>query len=179
PERQLGRCGIAVYRKDPRILYAVVQTDQTAIATVPGQKMTDWQRKGLGPVDAGGIFKSTDRGETWVKVNDLCPRPFYFGQVRVDPNDAQRVWVCGVPLFASADGGKTFRNDAAAGIHGDNHALWIDPADSDHLVLGNDGGLYFSRDGGAHWRRLQNLPIAQLYDIGLDVRRRYRIYGRL
>ena len=103
PTRPYGRCGLSVYRKDPRIVYAVVSTDKTDIHNVPGQppKTNDQP-------ETGGVFRSDDRGETWVKVNDLCPRPFYFGQIRVDPNDDQRVYVAGVPLFASADGGKTF-----------------------------------------------------------------------
>jgi photosystem II stability/assembly factor-like uncharacterized protein len=174
PNRPYGRCGLSVYRKDPRIVYAVVATDKTNLRNMPGQpSKTDDQP------ESGGTFRSNDRGETWTKVNDLCPRPFYFGQVRVDPNDDQRIYVAGVPLFASADAGKTFRNDAAAGIHGDHHALWIDPADSDHLILGTDGGLYFSYDRAAHWEHLQNLPIDQFYAVGLDMRKPYRVYGGL
>ena len=82
-------------------------------------------------------------------------------------------------LFASADGGKTFRNDIAAGVHNDDHALWIDPADSDHLVLGTDGGLYFSYDRGGHWQHLLNLPLDQFYAVGVDMRKPYRVYGGL
>ncbi len=174
PDRPMGRCGLSVCRKDPRVVYAVVSTDKTDIQNVPGQP----PKTGADPA-TGGVFRSDDRGETWAKVNDLCPRPFYFGQVRVDPNDDQRVYVGGVSLFASADGGKTFRNDAGSGAHGDDHALWIDPADSDHVILGTDGGLYFSRDRTAHWRHLENLPIGQFYAIGLDTRKPYRIYGGL
>ena len=174
PKGAYGRCGLSVYRKDPRIVYAVVSTDKTNIRNMPGQPpKTDDQP------ETGGIFRSGDRGETWTKVNDLCPRPFYFGQIRVDPNDDQRLYVAGVPLFASTDGGKTFRDDAAGAIHGDHHALWIDPANSDHLILGTDGGLYFSYDRSAHWEHLQNLPIGQFYAIGLDTRKPYRVYGGL
>src|SRR5207248_1791438 len=111
-----GRCAIDLYRKDPRILYAVVQTDKTTIATVPGQPPKSGKN-----TDIGGIFRSEDKGQTWTKVNDLCPRPFYFGQVRIDPNDDQRLYVCGVRLFVSRDGGKTFRDDAAPNVHADHH----------------------------------------------------------
>ena len=149
PDRPYGRCGLSVCRKDPRVVYAVVATDMTDLHNMPGQPP-----KANDQPETGGVFRSDDRGETWAKVNDLCPRPFYFGQIRVDPNDDRRVYVGGVSLFASADGGKTFRNDAGGNAHGDDHALWIDPADSDHLVLGTDGGLYFSYDHGAHWGHL-------------------------
>jgi photosystem II stability/assembly factor-like uncharacterized protein len=174
PTRPLGRCGLSVYRKDPRIVYAVVSTDKTNTRTIPGQPP-----KGDDRPETGGVFRSADKGETWLKVNDLCPRPFYFGQIRLDPNDDQRVYVGGVVLFASADGGKTFREDAAVGLHSDDHALWIDPADSDHLILGTDGGLYFSYDRGGHWQHLQNLPIDQFYAVGVDRRKPYRVYGGL
>jgi photosystem II stability/assembly factor-like uncharacterized protein len=174
PTRPLGRCGLSVYPKDPRIIYAVVSTDKTSTLHMPGQPpKTDDQP------ETGGVFRSADKGETWVKVNDLCPRPFYFGQIRVDPNDDRRVYVGGTVLFASADGGKTFRNDIAAGVHNDDHALWIDPADSDHLVLGTDGGLYFSYDRGGRWQHLLNLPIDQFYAVGVDMRKPYRVYGGL
>jgi photosystem II stability/assembly factor-like uncharacterized protein len=175
PKRPLGRCGLAVWRKDPRIVYAVVQTDRTDISGIPGQAAATSDEP-----ETGGVFRSTDRGETWTKLNDLCPRPFYFSQIRIDPRDQRRIYVLGIPLFVSDDGGKTFRdNGARGGVHGDHHALWIDPANPDHLVLGNDGGLYLSYDRGANWENLQNLPIAQYYAIGVDQRKPYHIYGGL
>src|SRR5262249_41633807 len=126
PQRPLGRCGLAVFRKDPRIVYAVVQTDRTVSDNVgqPPRAGTD--------ASSGGIFLSTDRGQSWTKVNDLCPRPFYYGQIRIDPEDAQRLYVLGIQLFVSEDGGKTFRNNGAPGTHNDHHTLWIDPRDRDH-----------------------------------------------
>jgi photosystem II stability/assembly factor-like uncharacterized protein len=173
PDRPLGRCGLAVFRKDPRILYAVVQTDKTVSTTV-GQPP-----RSAGDEPIGGVFRSTDKGRTWRKVNDLCPRPFYYGQIRIDPENDQRVYVLGIRLFVSEDGGKTFRDDAAAGTHNDHHALWIDPHNPEHLVLGNDGGLYFSHDRGAAWEHVKNLPLAQFYGIALDLRKPFRIFGGL
>ncbi len=174
PRRPLGRCGVAASRGDPRVLYAVVQTDLTDTRKVPGQAAGD-----SGNPDTGGVFRSADRGETWVKVNDLCPRPFYFGQIRIDPQDARRVYVLGVALHVSADGGRTFRADGAKDAHADHHALWIDPADPDHLLLGGDGGLWSSYDRGRAWEHVRNLPLAQFYGIALDRRRPYRVYGGL
>jgi len=174
PDRPLGRCGISICRADPRVLMAVVQTDRTDVRTVPGQAARPGNQ-----VDIGGVFRSLDRGESWVKLNDLCPRPFYFSQIRIDPTDDRRVYVLGLPLFVSVDGGKSFRTDGAVGVHVDHHALWINPTDPDHLILGGDGGLYFSHDRGQSWEHVRNLPLAQFYGIGLDMRQPYRIYGGL
>jgi photosystem II stability/assembly factor-like uncharacterized protein len=174
PDRPLGRIGVSISRKDPRVVYAVVPTDRTTIRTSPGQPPETSDK-----AETGGLFRSADRGATWIKLNDVCPRPFYYGQVRVDPNDDQRVYVLGVSLFASADGGKTFRNDAGGGAHSDAHALWIDPADPEHLVLGTDGGVYLSYDRGAKWEHVKNLPISQFYGIAADTRKPYRVYGGL
>lgn len=173
PRAQMGRIGLAVYRRDPRVLYAVIPTEKTNIRQVAGQPA----RANSDP-ETGGIFVSRDGGESWTKVNDLCPRPFYFGQIRIDPNDDQRIYVLGIPLYVSSDGGKTFRSGAQR-VHVDHHALWINPNDSDHLVLGNDGGVYLSYDRGANWEFLPNLPIAQFYAIGVDMRKPYWIYGGL
>jgi photosystem II stability/assembly factor-like uncharacterized protein len=159
---------------DPRILYAVVQTDRTDISTIPGQ-----QPRTGGKTETGGVFRSTDRGESWEKVNDLCPRPFYFGQVRVDPTDDQRVYVAGVSLFGSTDGGKKFSLDVAPDTHADHHALWIDPEDPQHLILGTDGGVFFSHDRGAHCEHALNMPIGQFYGIACDQRKPYRVFGGL
>jgi photosystem II stability/assembly factor-like uncharacterized protein len=173
PTNPLGRIGLAVSRKDPRLVYAVVQTDRTDTRNVPGQA------PGFGPAEAGGVFLSRDRGETWFKVNNLCPRPFYFGKVRLDPTDDRRVFVLGLPLWASADGGRSFTPDVAKGIHVDHHDLWINPADPRHMVLGGDGGLYHTRDGGWNWSHIDNLPISQFYAACVDTRSPYRIFGGL
>jgi photosystem II stability/assembly factor-like uncharacterized protein len=176
PDRPLGRCGIDVYRKDPRILYAVVQTDKT-----PMVRESEWGQpaRASGQTDSGGIFRSQDAGQSWVKVNDLCPRPFYFGLIRIDPADPNRIYVGGVNLHVSADGGKTFSKDGGRGIHADHHALWIDPGDPNHLIVGNDGGLYFSYDRGRNWEAIRGMPLGQFYGVAVDMRRPYRVYGGL
>jgi photosystem II stability/assembly factor-like uncharacterized protein len=174
PDRPLGRCGVSVYAKDPNIVYAVVQTDKTT-ATVQGQLAN----KKIVLAD-GGIFRSDDKGKTWKHVNSLVPRPFYYGQIRVDPSNDQRLYVLGVNFHVSSDGGKTFNTDnAAKGTHVDYHALWIDPRDPYHLVLGCDGGLNYSFDQGATWEHLKNLPVSQFYAVGFDQRKLYRVYGGL
>jgi photosystem II stability/assembly factor-like uncharacterized protein len=177
PERPLGRCGLCVCRKDPRVLYAVVQTDKTALL-----RKDEWGQPARtnDRAETGGLFRSADRGETWVKVNDICPRPFYFSQVRADPNDDRLVYVLGVRLHVSRDGGRTFDDrDAAASVHADLHALWINPKDSNHLVLGSDGGVSSSHSRGAAWEPVTSLPIGQFYAAAVDMRRPYRVYGGL
>jgi len=189
PTKDLGRCGLSVYRKNPNVVYAVVQTESTP-TPVAGQTANLKEREDTGKdgkpfkrkitPDDGGIFRSDDKGKTWTHVNSLCPRPFYYGQIRVDPNDDKRIYVLGIQFHVSSDGGKTFKNGIPPGkVHVDHHALWIDPRDSHHLVLGNDGGLYFSYDKIANWEHLLNLPVGQFYAIGVDMRKPYRVYGGL
>ncbi len=128
----------------------------------------------------GGVFRSDDRGETWVHVSATNPRPFYYSQVRIDPRDQNRIYVLGISLHVSSDAGRTFTTErSATGVHPDHHALWVNPNDSDHLLLGNDGGLYLSWDRGRTWEHLNNFPIGQFYAVGLDMRRPYWAYGGL
>ena len=173
PTAPYGRCDLDVFARNPKVLYAVIQTEKTnirAIAGPPPRASTE--------TETGGIFRSDDGGESWRKINDLCPRPFYFGQIRVDPNNDRRLWVLGIALYYSADGGQNFRT-VGGQKHPDHHALWINPANSDHVVLGNDGGLYFSYDRGLNWDHIDNLPLAQFYGVAVDMRTPYYVYGGL
>ncbi|MCI0685190.1 MAG: hypothetical protein L0Y71_24085 [Gemmataceae bacterium] len=174
PQRPLGRCGISVWRKNPRVVFAVVQTDRTEV-TVSGQQPNDKLN-----LNAGGVFRSDDGGLTWKHFNSLVPRPFYYGQIRVDPTNARQVYVLGIAFHISKDAGRTFtKANAAKGTHPDYHALWINPADPSHLVLGSDGGLNYSYDQSATWEYLKNLPVAQFYGVGVDMQKPYRVYGGL
>lgn len=128
--------------------------------------------------ERGGVFRSDDRGETWKHVNTLNPRAFYFSQIRVDPTDDRRVYVLGVSLHVSTDGGKTF-STAGRGAHPDHHAMWINPKDPNHILLGNDGGVYASINRAVGWNHVVNIPLGQFYSVGLDVSNPYRIYGGL
>src|SRR6266699_2223450 len=113
-----GRIGLDVYRRDPTIVYAIVQHDK------------------------GGTYRSEDKGETWKKMGDTNPRPSYYSQIRIDPNNDLRIWELGAPMFYSEDGGKTFSTQRVKGIHGDYHDMRIDPADSNHMLAGSDGGIH-------------------------------------
>jgi photosystem II stability/assembly factor-like uncharacterized protein len=152
---ETGRIGLDIYRKDPNIVYALVQHEK------------------------GGIFRSEDKGETWKKMSDTNPRPSYYSQVRVDPNNDLRIWVLGAPMFFSEDGGKTFSTQRVQKIHGDFHALWIDPANSNHIIAGSDGGIHWSYDDGKTWDFLNTIAIGQFYEVALDNERPYHICGGL
>lgn len=130
-------------------------------------------------VNRGGVYRSDDRGETWRHLSTTNPRPFYYSQIRIDPRDDRRIYVLGVQLHVSDDAGRRFRTDGARGIHVDHHAMWINPADPDHIVLGNDGGLHVTYDRCRTWEHIDNLPIGQFYAICVDNRRPYRVYGGL
>ena len=119
-------------------------------------------------METGGIFRSDDKGMTWKKINDLVPRPFYYGQIRVDPTDDKNIYVLGVAFHVSRDGGVTFPSFRTT-MHADHHALWINPKDSDHLILGNDGGLYVSKDRGKTCEAKRGLVISQFYGVAVDM----------
>src|SRR5690606_16535610 len=103
----------------------------------------------------------------------------YFSKVRVDPSDARRIYVLGISLARSEDGGETFTDDAGRGVHSDQHALWIDPADGRHMILGTDGGFYVTRDRCATWRHENHMALGQFYHVAVGPRRDYRVYGGL
>jgi photosystem II stability/assembly factor-like uncharacterized protein len=151
----VGRIGLDVYRKDPNIVYAVVQHEK------------------------GGTYRSEDKGETWKKMGDTNPRPSYYSQIRIDPNNDLRIWELGAQMFYSEDGGKKFATDRVKGIHGDFHAMWIDPADSNHMIAGSDGGIHWSYDNGRSWDFVNTLAIGQFYEISLDNEKPYHICGGL
>lgn len=177
-----GRCGLSIYRKDPKVVFAIVHTSETTGQTgnsgQPATPARDGKPGMPGPVERGGVFRSNDKGQTWVKINDIVPRPFYYGQIRVDPTDDHNVFVLGVSLVGSTDGGKTFTT-IGRGTHPDHHALWINPKDSNHIILGNDGGLYVSKDRGKTFEAKRGLVMGQFYGVAVDMQTPYRIYGGL
>jgi photosystem II stability/assembly factor-like uncharacterized protein len=151
----VGRIGLDIYRKDSNIVYAIVQHEK------------------------GGTYRSEDKGETWKKMGDTNPRPSYYSQIRIDPNNDLRIWELGAQMFYSEDGGKTFSTQRVKGIHGDFHAMWIDPADSNHVITGCDGGIHWSYDNGRTWDFMNTIAIGQFYEVGLDNEKPYKICGGL
>jgi photosystem II stability/assembly factor-like uncharacterized protein len=143
-----------------------------------GQRENIQDKQGPDSYQYGGVYKSTDGGESWVRVNSLNPRPMYFSQVRIDPSDASHVYVLGVRPHVSTDGGKTFRS-AGRGIHDDQHALWIDPRDGRHQIIGTDGGFYSTFDRGQNWDHHNYAAMGQFYHVAVCNKKPYWVYGGL
>lgn len=164
----VGRIGLDAARSHPGTVYAVIESDE-------GGNPSPWDAASR----AGGVFRSDDNGDTWRRVSRLAPRGFYFSQVRVDPKDDRHLWVLGFDLHVSKDGGATFSRQGADRVHVDHHALWIDPANPRHLLLGNDGGIYASWDAGDTWDFLNNVAAGEFYNVAVDNGTPYRVCGGL
>ncbi len=157
PEGELGRIGVAISRSDPRVVYALVEAKKNVL---------------LRSDDGGRRFREAGHDKK------MGNRPFYFGDIQVDPAWPDRLYSLWSQVSVSRDGGKSFEILVGWGkAHPDHHALWIDPTNPRHLILGNDGGVYLSPDRGASWRFVSNLPVAQYYHIAVDMDRPYHVYG--
>ena len=157
PEVDMGKIGMAVSPADPDVIYAVIEAQY----------------------DEDGIYKSTDRGATWSKVSDYVSRsPQYYNELIADPQDVDTVYSMDTWLHGTVDGGETWEMVGEDNKHVDNHAMWINPADTDHWVVGCDGGAYLSYDRGATWKFIANLPITQFYRVSVDTSKPfYYVYG--
>ena len=152
PPGDLGRIGMDIYRANPNIIYALIQH-----------------------ATESGTYRSEDAGLTWQKMSNVNPRPMYFSQIRVDPTNHLRVYVLGVQLHISDDGGKTFVENGT--MHSDHHAMWINPQNPNHIVDGNDGGVGISWDKGKTWEGIYNMDLAQYYHVGVDMSSPYNVCG--
>ena len=158
PKGELGRIGLAISQSNRDIVYALVEAKDN------------------------GFYKSTDGGFTWrnQQTENIGGRPFYYADIRVDPWNENRIYNVHSVIDKSEDGGKSFQNMIAYyadGVHPDHHAFWINPNNPNHIIDGNDGGLAISKDRGANWRFVENLPVAQFYHISVDNEVPYRVYG--
>jgi photosystem II stability/assembly factor-like uncharacterized protein len=142
-----------------------------------GQRENVQDKQGPDGWQTGGVYKSTDGGESWTRINSLNPRPMYFSQIRVDPSDDKYLYVLGIALYRSSDGGKTFKPDGGKEVHPDQHALWIDPRDGRHMIVGCDGGFYATYDRMDNWDFLNHLAIGQFYHVAVDTKKPYHVYG--
>ncbi|HEY1335994.1 MAG TPA: glycosyl hydrolase [Bryobacteraceae bacterium] len=143
---ELGRIGLNYAPSNPSIIYAQVE----------------------GPEGRGGLYRSADNGATWEKRNSFDQQGQYYAKVQVDPADVDRVYIMGVNIMVSDDGGRTMTALGTRNKHVDNHEIWVDPKNNEHYMVGCDGGLYESFDRAQTWVFKANLPTAQMYDVAVD-----------
>lgn len=157
PKKPYGRIAVTIAPSNPKVVYAMVESTESA------------------------LYRSDDGGQTWAprdKSQNMVWRPFYFANLIVDPSNPDRLFKPDLNLIQSTDGGKSF-SVVSGGAHGDSHDVWIDPTDPKFVVVGDDGGLWFSHDGGNKWWKAANLPISQFYHVSVDNADPYHVYGGL
>ncbi|MHB8581336.1 MAG: VPS10 domain-containing protein [Ignavibacteriaceae bacterium] len=157
PKVDLGRIGLAISPVNPDVLYAIIEAEG----------------------DNGGVFRSTDRGASWEKRSSyMTTSPQYYNEIYCDPKDVNRVYAMDTYLHVTDDGGKTFKRLGEKNKHVDNHAIWINPNNTNYYLVGCDGGVYESYDRGANWFFKSNLPVTQFYNIDVDnTQPFYYVYG--
>jgi photosystem II stability/assembly factor-like uncharacterized protein len=241
----IGRIGLAVYPKNPNIVYALVdnqqarpEEDQKKETPITARKLLKMSKQDIlgltdddlksflrqygfhsdyttkiirdkltngditpqdfidfinknnprafDPIIIGAeVYRSNDAGKTWGKTNEdyldsfYSTYGYYFGEIRVAPDDENKIYILGVPLLTSNDGGKNFEWLGGKDVHGDHQAFWIDPNFPNHLIDGNDGGLNISYDAGENWWKLNYVPVGQFYTVNVDMAEPYNIYGGL
>ena len=181
PGGVIGRIGLDISPQNPQVLYANIEN-----ANKPNMSEADRMKEVREGKSSEGmigeeVYRTDDGGKTWRKVNEKNPvgggPGYYYMDIRVDPHDVNHVYVLTVGVLESKDGGKTWA--PAFRFGGDNHALWIDPANSKHMILGFDHGMGITFDGGKNWRHPDELPLAQIYGVGYDMQVPYNVYAGL
>ncbi len=156
PPGDLGRIGLSISPANTSVVYATVEATG----------------------NLSGIFRSNDRGATWEKTSSNIAQGMYYGQILADPKNVDRIYIPNVIFQVSDDAGRTQRPLGERLKHVDNHAIWVDPSNTDYMIVGCDGGVYESFDRGANWNFKSNLPVAQFYDVVVDNNVPfYHVYG--
>ena len=182
PTGPLGRISVDVFRQSPNIVYATVEgpapSAQRAGAATENMNPAPAAPAARGVVaGVSGLYKSNDGGATWTKQSNTNARPMYFSQLRIDPVNPDRIYMGGVGLHLSLDGGRTFETDVALVTHDDVHGIWINPKNPDHVIIGSDGGLSTSYDMSRTWSFLPNVPVGLFYHVSFDMETPYNVCG--
>lgn len=187
PKGPVGRIGIDIHRANPDILVAVVQN----LNPQPGIDLTKlppfdvFTDRSLDHLIGGEVYKSTDAGKSWKKISDpnvdVSGKAAYsFNKINIDPVDPNKIYIIGASMSYTLDGGKTWptgrQQDRFRSNFGDNRALWIDPADPRHIMLGSDGGIYNTWDGGLTMNHYYQIPLGEIYNVEVDNAEPYNIY---
>ena len=189
-DQHRGRIGIDICLTQPNVLYALVDNYEVARELTAEERADSYTRNLSAIIKGATVYRSDDKGESWTQVSGLSEQllqymmrhsgtfGWVFGQIRVDPNDPETIYIMGVPLSVSNDGGKTFQR--LSGMHGDHHGMWIDPDNSNYIINVNDGGIVISYDKGKTWRQfLNNLPVCQFFNVSFDMDTPFRVYGSM
>jgi len=191
PSGKIGRIGLDIYRKNPDIVYAVVENVNKRPSTK--EEIEQDRKRGIEPqerVFGGEVYRTDNAGRTWKKMNSIKDNvggkaAYSFCQIRVDPNNDKNVYVTSICIASSNDSGRTWHDvnwpprKMFKTSFGDVRTLWIDPQNSNRIFMGSDGGVHISYDGGKTCDFYDNLPMAQYYAIGVDMEDPYNIYGGL
>ena len=181
-----GRIGIDLCQTKPDVVYAFIDSYAIAAEQPKEGDLDVYGRPKKKNYKGAEVYRSNDGGKNWFQASKsdaymqrlTSTYGWVFGQIRVDPNDADTIYVMGISLHVSRDAGKTFK--PLRGMHGDHHALWIDPNNSNYIVNGNDGGVVISYDGGQKWKQfLQDFPVVQFFNVGYDMDEPFHVYGSI
>ena len=193
PQAQFrGRIGIDLCLTRPDVLYALVDNYELRETTKEELDQTrNYYTPEKGFIKGATVYRSDDGGATWTQASGLTPQQknfmqqhsgtygWVFGQIRVDPNDPETSYIMGVPFSVSTDGGKTYKT-LRTSPGGDNHALWIDPANSSYLIKGFDQGVAASYDKGLNWRYFQKeINVCQFFNLNYDMATPFKVYGSM
>jgi photosystem II stability/assembly factor-like uncharacterized protein len=157
PAKPWGRIAVTIAPSKPNVVYAMIESTRSA------------------------LFRSEDGGKTWEerdRSNWMVWRPFYFANLIIDPKNENKLYKPDLAMIVSEDGGRSF-SGISNGAHGDFHDVWVDPDNTDHLIAGDDGGVWYSYDGGNTWWKGNNLPISQFYHVSVDLADPYHVFGGL